>query len=212
MKRCPVCNSTFDDPYLSFCPNDGTPLLRMSPEEAHTVLMSTERANDPTAAPASNLPARRNHMAGPTTTQCSGHRHHHPRSVVPPRSSKVSRRCSLILGLIGITFGWICGGPFFALFALILGVVALFQIKKDPVRYGGKPMALIGSILGAVVLAIYVVIVAIWIIMMSLVLLFIALSLRDSGIAMKRCPTCNKTFTDQNLSFCIEDGTFGCSR
>lgn len=24
---------------------------------------------------------------------------------------------------------------------------------------------------------------------------------------MKRCPTCNKTFTDNNLSFCIDDGT-----
>lgn len=24
---------------------------------------------------------------------------------------------------------------------------------------------------------------------------------------MKRCPTCNQTFTDRNLSFCIEDGT-----
>lgn len=24
---------------------------------------------------------------------------------------------------------------------------------------------------------------------------------------MKRCPTCNRTFTDSNLSFCIEDGT-----
>ena len=24
---------------------------------------------------------------------------------------------------------------------------------------------------------------------------------------MKRCPTCNKTFTDANLSFCIDDGT-----
>lgn len=24
---------------------------------------------------------------------------------------------------------------------------------------------------------------------------------------MKRCPTCKKTFTDQNLTFCIEDGT-----
>ncbi len=24
---------------------------------------------------------------------------------------------------------------------------------------------------------------------------------------MKRCPTCNKTFTDQKLSFCIDDGT-----
>jgi len=24
---------------------------------------------------------------------------------------------------------------------------------------------------------------------------------------MKRCPTCNRTFTDKNLSFCIDDGT-----
>lgn len=24
---------------------------------------------------------------------------------------------------------------------------------------------------------------------------------------MKRCPTCNKTFTDQHLSFCVDDGT-----
>jgi hypothetical protein len=24
---------------------------------------------------------------------------------------------------------------------------------------------------------------------------------------MKRCPTCNKTFTDRNLSFCLDDGT-----
>jgi hypothetical protein len=24
---------------------------------------------------------------------------------------------------------------------------------------------------------------------------------------MKRCPTCNKTFTDQSLSYCVEDGT-----
>lgn len=24
---------------------------------------------------------------------------------------------------------------------------------------------------------------------------------------MKRCPTCNKTFSDENLSFCIDDGT-----
>src|ERR1700675_2401544 len=24
---------------------------------------------------------------------------------------------------------------------------------------------------------------------------------------MKRCPTCNRTFTDQTLSFCTEDGT-----
>ena len=72
----------------------------------------------------------------------------------------------MILGLVGITFGWLCGGPFFALFAVVMGIVALFQIKKDPVRYGGKPLALIGLILGGLVLAIYVVIMAIWVIMM----------------------------------------------
>jgi ketosteroid isomerase-like protein len=26
-------------------------------------------------------------------------------------------------------------------------------------------------------------------------------------LTVKRCPTCNKTFADQNLSFCIDDGT-----
>ncbi len=72
----------------------------------------------------------------------------------------------MILGLVGITFGWICGGPFFALLALILGIVALMQIKKDPLRFGGKPMAVIGVILGALVLAIYLVFMAIWAIMM----------------------------------------------
>lgn len=166
MKRCPVCNTTFDDPYLSFCPNDGTPLLRMSPEEAHTVLLSTAREPDPTATPASNLPA---------PPQPYGWANDNPVQWTPPpppaiRGPATQQQslavASLILGLIGITFGWICGGPFFAFFALVMGIVALFQIKKDPVRYGGKPMALIGSILGAVVLAIYVVFVAIWIIMM----------------------------------------------
>ena len=29
MKRCPTCNQTFTDPNLSFCIDDGTPLLRV---------------------------------------------------------------------------------------------------------------------------------------------------------------------------------------
>ena len=73
---------------------------------------------------------------------------------------------SLILGLVSITFGWICGGPFFALLAVVLGIVALMQNKKDPIRYGGKGLAMIGTILGALVLVIYVVLMAFWVIMM----------------------------------------------
>jgi hypothetical protein len=159
MKRCPVCNTTFDDPYLSFCPNDGTPLVRMSPDEAHTVLMS---APDPAATVASNPPP---------APQPYGWGNDTPAQWTPPpppsiRGSATQQQtlavASMILGLIGITFGWFCGGPFFALLALVMGIVSLFQIKKDPVHYGGKPMALIGVILGGLVLAIYVVIMAIW--------------------------------------------------
>ena len=165
MKRCPVCNTTFDDPYLSFCPKDGTALLRMSPEEAHTVLMSSSRSPDPPSP--SPIP--------PPAPQPYGWANDAPQQWTPPpppalrgpaTPQQTLAAASLILGILGITIGWLCGGPFLALFALVLGIVALVQIRKDPMRYGGKPMALIGTILGGIVLAIYIVIMAIWIIMM----------------------------------------------
>lgn len=163
MKRCPVCNNTFDDPYLSFCPNDGTPLVRMSPDEAHTVLMS---APDPAATVASNLPPAPQPYGWANDTPAQWTPPPPPSVRGPATQQQTLAAASLILGIIGITVGWICGGPFFAFFALVMGIVALFQIKKDPVRYGGKPMALIGVTLGAIVLAIYIVLLAIWIIMM----------------------------------------------
>jgi hypothetical protein len=166
MKRCPVCNTTFDDPYLSFCANDGTPLVRMSPDEAHTVLMSSSRETEPAVAPTSSPPP---------TPQPYSWANDNPAQWTPPpppairgpaTQQQTLAAASLVLGILGISVGWICGGPFLALFAVILGIVALMQIRKDAVHYGGKPMALIGLILGAIVLVIYVVIMAIWIIMM----------------------------------------------
>ncbi len=94
MKRCPVCNATFDDPYLSFCPNDGTPLVRMSPDEAHTVLMSTARETDPASRhprPLRVCQPLRNLIAGPTTLQRNGRHHRLRRSGGGLRSSKPSR-------------------------------------------------------------------------------------------------------------------------
>ena len=165
MKRCPVCNTTFDDLYLSFCPNDGTPLVRLSPDEQHTILLSS-RQTDPAATQASNLPPAPQPYSWANDNPAQWTPPPPPAIRGPATQQQALAAASLILGIIGITVGWICGGPFFALFAVILGIAALFQIKKDPVRNGGKPMALIGLILGAIVLAIYVVIMAIWIIMM----------------------------------------------
>jgi hypothetical protein len=73
---------------------------------------------------------------------------------------------SLISGIVSITFGWICGGPVFAVLAVVLGAVALTQIKRNPQQYTGKPMALGGMILGGIVLLIYFAFIALWIVMM----------------------------------------------
>ena len=166
MKRCPVCNATFDDPYLSFCPNDGTPLVRMSPDEAHTLLLSSSRATEPSAAPATSPPPVPQPYSWADDTPTQWTPPPPPAIRGPTTQQQALAGASLVLGILGITVGWICGGPFMALFAVILGIVALMQIRKDPVHYGGKPMALIGLVLGALVLVIYLVIMAIWVAMM----------------------------------------------
>lgn len=47
MKRCPTCNKTFTDPNLSFCIDDGTPLLRI--EEAFDSALDEDTIVSPSA-------------------------------------------------------------------------------------------------------------------------------------------------------------------
>jgi hypothetical protein len=68
----------------------------------------------------------------------------------------------MVLGLVSFA-GGICLGPIPGLIALILGLVSLSQIKKDPARYGGKPLAIIGVITGAVSLVLFGVLMFMWI-------------------------------------------------
>ncbi|MEP6920227.1 MAG: nuclear transport factor 2 family protein [bacterium] len=44
MKRCPTCNKTFTDQNLSFCPEDGTPLLPLQPADDETTVVSSPAA------------------------------------------------------------------------------------------------------------------------------------------------------------------------
>jgi hypothetical protein len=73
---------------------------------------------------------------------------------------------SLILGLLAITFGWICGGPVFGLFAVVLGAVALMQIKSNPTHYSGKPFATIGIVTGGIMLLFSIAMFAFWVVML----------------------------------------------
>ena len=70
---------------------------------------------------------------------------------------------SMITAIAGLLMAG-CLGPIPAIVALVLGFVALSQIKKSPEKYGGKPYATAGIIIGAVTVLFYIVIL-LWILL-----------------------------------------------
>jgi len=60
---------------------------------------------------------------------------------------------SMLTGLLGLVLG--CLGPLPGVAAVVLGYMALQQIKKSPQTVGGKPMAIIGLITGGLTIFFY---------------------------------------------------------
>jgi len=165
MKYCPLCKRRFDEAWLSFCSDDGTPLIQeltppgdpnwdpkirppkvQTPDEQETKWLPRE----PPLAGGWIAPDERPPMSpGPWQP---------PPPPLPylPRTqqSQGLALASLITGIAGfLTAG--CLGPFPGIVALVLGLVALSQIKKSPEKYGGKPFATAGIIIGAVSILFY---------------------------------------------------------
>jgi hypothetical protein len=87
----------------------------------------------------------------------------------PPPALQVSGQkqglavASLILGIFSITIGWCCSiGLLSAPTAIVLGAISLVQIKNDPAHNTGKPLSIIGVIMGSAYLAFWIVIVLIY--------------------------------------------------
>jgi hypothetical protein len=180
MKRCPTCNSTFDDEDLSYCTTDGTVLVR-DETSARLELQETLILREPPATVVMPPPRPTEYVAqarsAPTPPPPYGWANESPAVWTPPPPPVPFRGvtrpaqqglavASLIFGLVSVTFGWICGGPIFGLLAVILGAVALTQIKRNPQQHGGKPIALAGLITGGIALLVNLAIIALWIVMM----------------------------------------------
>lgn len=70
---------------------------------------------------------------------------------------------SLCLGIASVTIGWCCSlGIILSPAALITGFIALSQIKQDPLKNGGRSLAIGGIATGAVYLGILVLILIIY--------------------------------------------------
>ncbi|HYN00669.1 MAG TPA: DUF4190 domain-containing protein [Aestuariivirgaceae bacterium] len=165
MKRCPTCNLTFEEDWLSFCTQDGTTLIDdavsasepaatiMAPAQSDAPAWNTPSAELPPSSPAWRPPQRAVPEWQPPP----------PPYYVQPQSKSLAT-AAMILGIISVTVGWLCLGPLFAIAAIVLGAVALSQIKKTPERVGGKQMAWIGvvtgslALLGIIILYVFVII------------------------------------------------------
>jgi hypothetical protein len=110
MKRCPTCNRTYTDANLSFCIDDGTPLIAVpsSEDEMTAVSPSSSRSGDP-------LPS-----GGYTPRDWNAPAYQPPSSYVPPGSTKKRRVWPWVLAVVGVLAIGIVG----------LGIVAAIVIPK----------------------------------------------------------------------------------
>lgn len=155
MKRCPTCDQTFAEEWLSFCTRDGTTLIdeSVAPSEPPPTTMAAAEAapwNTPSAdLPPSSPEWRPPHRAVPEWQPPP------PPNYFQPQSKNLAT-ASMILGIISITVGWLCFGPLPGIASIILGAVALSQIKKTPDRVGGKQMAWTGVITGSITVLLWI--------------------------------------------------------
>ena len=153
MKRCPTCNLSFEEDWLSFCTQDGATLIddAAGVSEPPATIMAPVQPE----APAWSTPS---HELPPSAPEWRPPQSAVPEWKPPPPplyaqpQSKSLATASMILGIISITVGWLCMGPLLAIAAIVIGAVALSQIKNTPERVGGKQMAWTGVITGSLAL------------------------------------------------------------
>jgi len=159
MKQCPKCNAQFKDPWISFCPDDGSILVEtvvstfgrtdaQPPSEDPTLLFRPPVQPGAWAQPdVYTPPAPQPYTPTPVWQPPP------PPSIKPP--SQGLAIASMITGILGMLFGVMCFGPVTGIVALALGLIALSQNKKTPHLVGGRPFAIVGVVTGGLSLLIY---------------------------------------------------------
>lgn len=155
MKHCPKCGKSYSDPQLNFCLEDGELLMQPSvTEQAYlddtppTVMLNEARVTNPANWQAPVVPYQQPQM-------------HAPYAAAGPNQTLAIT--SLCLGISSVTIGWCCSlGLLLGPAALITGLIALSQIKKDPQKYTGRGLAIGGIVTGSVFLGIYLIILLIY--------------------------------------------------
>jgi hypothetical protein len=173
MKYCPQCQKRYTEPWLSFCSDDGTPLIQeltppadpnwnpqirepqvKTPDEQETRWLPREPpAPGGWIAPDERPPMRPGPWQPPPP----------PAPLIRTQRSQGLALASMIVGIAGFLLAG-CFGPIPGIIALVLGITALSQIKKSPEKYSGKPFATAGVVIGGITIAFYAILL-LWVIL-----------------------------------------------
>lgn len=171
MKRCPRCNRIYSEDDLNFCLDDGE-LLQQYWDEQPTRPLS---ASDPPPTVVLDPPRVTNpigwdagqHIGGPVG-QWQGQPGAYPQTQYQAygmvRSpSQTLAIISLVLGSASLVLGWCCSnGLLTGPAAIVIGVIALIQIKNNPQSYGGKGLAYGGIATGGLFFMLYLLFILIY--------------------------------------------------
>jgi hypothetical protein len=160
MKRCPRCDRQYTDDYLNFCLEDGTPLEDTGGEEPTrplrdnmppTIVLDPPRVTNPIGWDAGkNIQPFGSQQAVYQQPSYQAY----PMQATPNQTLAV---LSICLGAGSLVIGWCCSnGLLLAPAGIVLGIIALTQSKKDPQRYGGRPLAWAGIGTGSLFLLLYI--------------------------------------------------------
>jgi hypothetical protein len=162
MKRCPTCNRTYTDESLLFCADDGTQLVS---EAAPAEPFNAPPPSQPTIAfsptpPASSYqptPKKRKWLAVIALAFGLLALPFLLYSVSQPilweygfRNLRLDR---LVVSLWGIATLF---GTVLVILSVIVGAIALMLSMRQPARYGGKGLAVVGPVLGILLMVLVV--------------------------------------------------------
>lgn len=149
MKICPSCRQTYTDDNLNFCLTDGSFLTpAASGNEPKTVFMDEPRITNQT-----NWGQQTTGYQPPAVWQNQPNLQTQQQMNYPLRAGSQEQTLpviSLILGILALLVACFLGGIPLGVIAVVLGILALNNEKRDPVKYGGKGMAIAGIVTGII--------------------------------------------------------------
>ena len=162
MRYCPQCQKQFTENWITFCSDDGTILIdtgytpsqQAPPPGAQRPVYTPPGADPNWRSPDPNAP-------GSWVPQDQWQPKPAPAWQPPPPpfqgrqpQSQGLATAAMVVGILGLFLGF-CMGPIPGIAALILGLVALSQIKKAPDKNGGKVPAIVGVVTGSLSIVFY---------------------------------------------------------